>query len=59
MDKKISLGAPITETYDKYGMPTPYGLFDVGGHVIAERWFEAIDDARDRAKEERLFGDSK
>jgi hypothetical protein len=60
MDKRTTRGAvQAAETYDKDGMLSPYGLYDEGGHIIVERWIESIDDARDRAKEERLFGDSK
>lgn len=38
------------DSYDQYGRPTPGGLYDAGGHVIAEKWAAYADFAMDERK---------
>jgi hypothetical protein len=45
------------DTYDSEGNVKPGGLYDVGGHIIASRLADYIDYARERAKDERVFGE--
>jgi len=37
--------------YDQYGNASPGGLYDAGGHLVAERWAEFADDLRDSIRE--------
>lgn len=39
------------EYYNRFGDCSPGGLFDAGGHPIAERWFDYVDTIRDRLKD--------
>jgi len=39
--------------YDANGNCSPGGLYDAGGHIIADRWADYADDLRDRMRDER------
>ena len=40
--------------YDDEGRCSPGGLYDAGGHIIAERLFDYADDLRDRLRDEGI-----
>lgn len=36
--------------YDRFGNHDAFGIYDAGGHAIAERYLDWADDVRDRMK---------
>ena len=39
------------DAYDSYGNCSVGGMYDAGGHIIAARYADFIDDMRDRIKD--------
>jgi hypothetical protein len=57
MTHEMELDDDELDTYDNDGNVKPGGLYDAGGHIIASRLADYIDYARERAKDERVFGE--
>ena len=43
--------------YNADGTCNPAGLYDAGGHPVAERWMSYADDVWEREKDRRMFGE--
>jgi hypothetical protein len=57
MNKKVNHSISVDDTegdeeyYDSHGRPSPGGLYDAGGHIIAERFADYADYLYDQMKD--------
>ena len=49
-EEREDIEEEFDDRYDEYGRPTPNGLYDAGGHVIAGGLFDYVDLLQDEFK---------